>query len=844
MQQGRIYKSLSGKVLKSNFTDLRIGTRLSEGYGLACSTNFLGFANDGGGGCGTVLSIESAGVRKPPIMIISGHNAGITNMSFSPFYNNILATSSDDKTIKIWNLPTSGEYYNILNQDFMESQNINRNEYILNITSPASTLSGHEKRVYFCEFNHCADNILATASLDNKVVIWDMNKESEAFSISNINCSSYDLKWNYLGTLLATMNKDKKTRILDPRSESVVSLFNAHDGTRIGKCVWLEGPGGNQNKILTTGFSQTGMRSIRLWDIRSLSNCLTNIELDIISSTLYPYYQNEFRLLSIFGKGDGNIKIYEFNNENDNLNLVEEFRTTQAQRGCCFLPTRALSIDKSEVLRIYKSIGTETIDVISFSMHRKTHVYNKELFPDCFAGKPSLSAEEWINGSSRPPILISLDPSSLNDPYSPTISLNFVPDKQLLTGKTKNIISSKDLTSDLEKNSKTSIQRDISFEKKTEVEGVEKRVSRSTSILSKLSSVMSFGKKSSYVNITSKRSIFSSNGLNNEEIKDNLQSYPDTVSKLQKSNIINSSEDVTVIPTPNIDNNTISNFEINKNQFVSNTNSICCPIFDKPQVNYGDILDYRADISRTTSYIDNGCISTQIECDKPKFADISIKNNLSITSCCVDATSNTSNDYSKFVNEIKDFEVSRIPTKNLGKGSNACSSNLCGIPNSVFTPINESFKFGNGLKSRIDLKKQLVSDETNLEFNENITGIEVKEDQLNMQNPNEIIFNIISMLKLDFENVNKRLTQLDHSLKLLNNDSKQYGNKQENELNYIEELQHLKEELAKLNIQYYDLSVAYKQQTTLFGLYKEFYAELEDILAESFNSMRATVAER
>ncbi|EEA05505.1 uncharacterized protein CMU_025110 [Cryptosporidium muris RN66] len=843
MQQGRIYKSLSGKILKSNFTDLRIGTRLNEGYGLACSTNFLAFANDGGGGCGTVLSIESAGIRKPPIMIISGHNAGITNISFSPFYNNILATSSDDKTVKIWSLPTSGEYYDILNQNFMESQNINRNEYILNITSPVSTLSGHEKRVYFCEFNHCADNILATASLDNKIVIWDMNKESEVFSISNINCPCYDLKWNYLGTLLVTMNKDKKTRILDPRSESVVSSFITHDGTRIGKCVWLEGPGNNsnKNKILTTGFSRTGMRSIKLWDIRSLSNCLTNIELDIISSTLYPYYQNEFRLLSIFGKGDGNIRLYEFNNESDHLNLVEEFSTTQAQRGCCFLPSRALSIDKSEALRIYKSIGTDTIDVISFSMNRKTHAYNKELFPDCFAGKPSLSAEEWINGSSKSPILISLNPNSLNSQYSPKSSLDFSPNKQLSTSKTKSIISGKDLNSDLEKNSKTSMQRDnISFEKKTD-EGLEKRVSKS-SILSKLSSVMPFGRKSSLVNITSKRSIYSSNDLNNEETKDSLQSYPDMVSRSQGSNI-NSSEDVNVTPTSNIDNNTINNFEMNKDLFVSSTHYSCYPIFNKPQVNYGDILDYRADISRTTSYIDNGCMLTHAEYDKPRFPDISIKNNLSLTSYCIDTTSNKS-DYSKLVNEIKDFEVSKILTKNLGKESTICGSNLCGATNSVFAPIDESFEFGNEVISLIDTKKQLVSDETNLEFNEDNTDIELKKDQLNMQNPNQIILNITSMLKLDLENVNKRLTQLDNSLKLLNDNSKQYENKQENDINYIEELQHLKEQLAKLNIQYYDLSVAYKQQTALFGLYKEFYAELEDILAESFNSMRATAAER
>lgn len=48
--------------------------------------------------------------------LITGHTGAITDLSFSPFLDNVLCTASTDATLKIWVIPQNG-----LDQD-MEDQ--------------------------------------------------------------------------------------------------------------------------------------------------------------------------------------------------------------------------------------------------------------------------------------------------------------------------------------------------------------------------------------------------------------------------------------------------------------------------------------------------------------------------------------------------------------------------------------------------------------------------------------------------------------------------------------------------------------------------------------------------
>merc|ERR1712154_72056 len=42
-------------------------------------------------------------------------------------------------------------------------------------------------------------------------------------------------------------------------------------------------------------------------------------------------------------------------------------------------------------------------------------VFQEDIFPDCYAGKPALSADEWLKGQNKDPIIGSMDPEKASD---------------------------------------------------------------------------------------------------------------------------------------------------------------------------------------------------------------------------------------------------------------------------------------------------------------------------------------------------------------------------------------------------------------------------------------------
>jgi hypothetical protein len=65
---------------------------------------------------------------------------------------------------------------------------------------------------------------------------------------------------------------------------------------------------------------------------------------------------------------DGNIRYYEY--ESDSLFALAEHKSTDPQRGMCFLPRRALSVADCEIARAYKVYGS-SIEPIAFIVPRK-----------------------------------------------------------------------------------------------------------------------------------------------------------------------------------------------------------------------------------------------------------------------------------------------------------------------------------------------------------------------------------------------------------------------------------------------------------------------------------------
>ena len=70
-----------------------------------------------------------------------------------------------------------------------------------------------------------AENVLASAGYDYKIVIWNTSSAEQLAILEGYHPDIiYSFSWNYNGSLIATTCKDKKIRVIDPRKNEVLSV--------------------------------------------------------------------------------------------------------------------------------------------------------------------------------------------------------------------------------------------------------------------------------------------------------------------------------------------------------------------------------------------------------------------------------------------------------------------------------------------------------------------------------------------------------------------------------------------------------------------------------------------
>uniref|UniRef100_A0A8D8WS19 Coronin n=1 Tax=Cacopsylla melanoneura TaxID=428564 RepID=A0A8D8WS19_9HEMI len=169
-----------------------------------------------GGGAFLVLPIHRTGRLDFNSSRVTGHRGPVLDIKWNPFNDNIIASCSDDCTVKLWYIPDGGLSGNL-------------NEWIMD-------LHGHKRRVGYIEWHPTAENVVASAGFDYLIILWDVGK-GEALTVIDchpdvINCLSF----NRDGSRLVTTCKDKSVRVLDPRTGLVISVSLL--GTRISQCVY------------------------------------------------------------------------------------------------------------------------------------------------------------------------------------------------------------------------------------------------------------------------------------------------------------------------------------------------------------------------------------------------------------------------------------------------------------------------------------------------------------------------------------------------------------------------------------------------------------------------------
>jgi coronin-1B/1C/6 len=251
-------------------------------------------------------------------------------------------------------------------------------------------------------FNPAAENILATSSGDYTVKLWDIETGDAKLALKHTDIIQ-SLSWSANGALMVTTSRDKKLRIWDARQEKPVHTGPGHAGAKNSRAVWM----GEHDRIATTGFSRMTDRQLGLWDIRAADQPVNGFELlDSMSGVCMPFWDHSTQCIYLAGKGDGNIRYYEY--ENGSFEYLTEYKSADPQRGVAFLPKRGLNIHENEVMRGYKTVNDTYIEPISFIVPRRAEVFQGDIFPPVTGLKPAMSAKEWLGGKDGLPPKIDL----------------------------------------------------------------------------------------------------------------------------------------------------------------------------------------------------------------------------------------------------------------------------------------------------------------------------------------------------------------------------------------------------------------------------------------------------
>jgi len=339
-----------------------------------------------GGGSFGVIPLKQKGKLKADYPLFSGHKAPVLDIEFNPFNDNIIASASEDGTAKLWVVPEGG--------------------LTDTIREPAQTLTGHRRKVGTINWNPTASNVLATSSTDYSVKLWDVEKGRARNSVEGHGNISQPVGWNYEGGQIVTACKDKKMRLLDPRANEVVGEVVAHEGVKGSRAIFL----GSTGKIFSAGFSRTSDRQFAIWDPRDLTKAVTAENVDTASGVLMPFYDNDTSVLFLAGKGDGNVRYYELTEDGTKIFFLSQYNSNVPARGACLFPKVGVDVSKCEIVRLLKLTNT-VMEPISFQVPRKggEDVFQDDIFPPTAEPEPTTTADEWFDGKTVAPRLISLE---------------------------------------------------------------------------------------------------------------------------------------------------------------------------------------------------------------------------------------------------------------------------------------------------------------------------------------------------------------------------------------------------------------------------------------------------
>lgn len=198
---------------KDQFSDIKNALTSGESQYVKANGKFMAYGKANGGAPVYVRGLKDVGRTKANAFYISTHKGRLTDFDFHPFVETLIATCSDDCKVNINKFPKEG--------------------LSANITKAEIEIKGHKKKVSLIKFNPSANNVIASASYDRTVKVFNIENAAAISSFDAFKDNIYSLAWNKDGSMLAATSKDKCLRIYDPRQvDAAVTVDAAFGGIK------------------------------------------------------------------------------------------------------------------------------------------------------------------------------------------------------------------------------------------------------------------------------------------------------------------------------------------------------------------------------------------------------------------------------------------------------------------------------------------------------------------------------------------------------------------------------------------------------------------------------------
>ena len=297
------------------------------------------------------------------IRTLPGHNINVNSVSFNSD-DKMLASGSSDKTIKLWNVETGQEIRSLSgHNDSVNSVIFSSDSKMLASGSSDKTiklwnvqtgqeicsLSGHNDSVSSVSFSSNGKMLmLASGSYDNTIKLWNVETSQEILTLSgHDNYYVYSVSFSPDSKTLASGSHDKTIKLWNVETGQEIHTLSGHDSSVFSVSFSSDG------KTLASG---SWDKTIKLWNVETGQEIRTLTGHN--SSVSSVSFSREGKTLAS-GSDDKIIKLW-------NLEIGKEIRTLSGHN------------DNVYIVGVYSAFSSDSKTLASVSWDTKIKLWNVE----------------------------------------------------------------------------------------------------------------------------------------------------------------------------------------------------------------------------------------------------------------------------------------------------------------------------------------------------------------------------------------------------------------------------------------------------------------------------------